>query len=200
MIGSDRHHDRLTLQLAPILQRQEKPGILALDRRHVSLIDLRDRPLLEPEAILNERLQRHGIAAVAPGVPGELFEPVVSIWIGEVGRPPMRSEQHALRHVLAPHLQRPAEDGDPQASAEEMRRRGEPVGTGADHHHVKRAPHDQFFLARAVNLLMASRAKVVVALTAGSRPFQAREIQRRIASRVKVVVALTAGSGSFQWR
>jgi len=24
VVGSDRHHDRLTLQLAPILQRQEK--------------------------------------------------------------------------------------------------------------------------------------------------------------------------------
>src|SRR5438034_1147375 len=38
--------------------------------------------------------------------------------IGEVGRPPVRSEQHALRHAIAPHLQRPPEDGDSQSSAE----------------------------------------------------------------------------------
>src|SRR5206468_6319094 len=54
-----------------------------------------------------------------------LFKPVVPTRIGEVGGPPVRSEQHALRHAIAPHLQRSPEDGDSQSSAEEMRRGGE---------------------------------------------------------------------------
>ena len=47
--------------------------------------------MLEPEAILNERLKRHGIAKIAPHVPGELFKSVVLTWIGEVGGPPVRA-------------------------------------------------------------------------------------------------------------
>src|SRR2546429_6460926 len=59
-----------------------------------------------------------------------------------------RSEQHALRHAIAPHLQRPPEDGDSQSSAEEMRRGGKAVGTRADNDCVKDGTHEPFFLTR----------------------------------------------------
>src|SRR5438034_705154 len=92
--------------------------------------------------------------------------------IGEVGRPPVRSEQHALRHAIAPHLQRPPEDGDSQSSAEEMRRGGEAVGTSADNHDIEDRAHAPFFLRRDASPLTAPRAKVVVARTAGSGSLQ----------------------------
>src|SRR5207244_3079723 len=140
----------------------------------VRLIDVRGRPLLEPEAIVNERLKRQGIATVVPRVLGELLKPVVPTRIGEVGGPPVRSEQHALRHAIAPHLQRPAEDGDSQSSAEEMRRGGEAVGTRADNHYIVDRAHAPFFLIRDTSPLTAPRAKVVVARTAGSGSLQDR--------------------------
>src|SRR5437773_1916670 len=85
-----------------------------------------------------------------------------------------RSEQHAVRHMLAPHLQRPTEDGDSQSSTEEMRRGGQAVGTRADHHNVKDRAHAPFFLMRDANPLMAPRVKVVAALTAGRGSLQDR--------------------------
>src|SRR2546429_8894083 len=85
-----------------------------------------------------------------------------------------RSEQHALRHAIAPHLQRPPEDGDSQSSAEEMRRGGKAVGTRADNDCVKDGTHEPFFLTRDTTPRAALRAKVVVALTAGSGSLQDR--------------------------
>ena len=32
VVDSDRHHDRVALYLAPILERNEKPAVLTLDR------------------------------------------------------------------------------------------------------------------------------------------------------------------------
>ena len=130
--------------------------------------------MLEPEAIVDERLNRQGIATLVACVPGELFKPVVLTGIGEVGGPPVRSEQHALRHAIAPHLQRPPEDGDSQSSAEEMRRGGKAVGTRADNDCVKDGTHEPFFLTRDTTPRAALRAKVVVALTAGSGSLQDR--------------------------
>ncbi len=109
-----------------------------------------------------------------PRLPDELVKPVLLKGIGEVGGPPVRSEQHALGHAIAPHLQRPAEDGDSQASAEEVRRGGEAVGTRADNHYVEDRAHAPFFLMRDASPLTAPRAKVVVARTAGSGSLQDR--------------------------
>src|SRR5882757_9939591 len=89
--GTDRHHNRPTLHLAPVLQRDEEPITETLDRRNVRLVNVGYRPLLEPEAILDERRDRYGIGAVVLRVLQEARKPVVLARIGEVGGPPMRS-------------------------------------------------------------------------------------------------------------
>src|SRR5439155_13156716 len=68
------HHDRPTLHFAPILQRDEKLIVLALDRGNVRLVDVRHGPLLKPEAIGDERLDRHGIALFVLRLLEEAFE------------------------------------------------------------------------------------------------------------------------------
>ena len=107
-------------------------------------------------------------------LPDEALKPIVLTRIREVGGPPVRSQQHALRHVIAPHLQRPTEDGDTQSSAEEMRRRGEAVGTRPDNHHVNGGPHEPFFRTRDTNRRTAPRVKSVAARIAGRGSCQSR--------------------------
>src|SRR5206468_11762433 len=78
----------------------------------------------------------HRVAGAVSGLAEEPVEPVLLSWIGQVRRPPLRAEEHAARHVMAPELQRPAVDADAQATPEQMRGRGETVGAGADDYNV----------------------------------------------------------------
>jgi len=179
-MGTGGHHDCPTLHDPPILEPDDKPGIPTLDRRHVGLINPRHRPLLKPEAIVDERLKRQGKGRLVARVLEELRELMVLTWIGEVGREQVRSEQHALRHVFAPQLQRLAEDGNLQSSAEQMCCSRETIRTRSDDHDINSVPHEPF-LQPAPNSAAA-------------------DARLRSASCAKCVVALIAGSGSLQFR
>src|SRR2546427_11526782 len=87
---------------------------------------------LEPEAVFDERVDRHWVTRFVPGFVEEPVEAVVPGRIGQVRGPPMRAQEHAFRHVTAPELQRLAEDGDLESAPDEMGRRREPVRARAD--------------------------------------------------------------------
>src|SRR5438045_7717428 len=91
---------------------------------------------LKPQTVFDEQLARQRVAGAMPGRAEEPVEPVVLAWIGQARRPPVRAEEHAARHVIAPEPQRPAVDADAQASPEQMRGRGQAVGTRAGDYNV----------------------------------------------------------------
>src|SRR5260370_24750770 len=100
VIETDCHHDRLTQYLAPICQRYDKLITLTRDRRNVRLIDVRHGPLLEPEAIVDEHLDRYGIAVLVLRVLEEALKPIALTRIAEDGRPRLRPQQQAFLHVV----------------------------------------------------------------------------------------------------
>src|SRR6266849_3383811 len=104
---------------------------------------------------------------------------MVLTWIGEVGGEQVRSEQHAVRYVFAPQLQRLAEDGDPQSSAKQVRCGGEAIRASADDHDIKGVPHKRSLQPPPNSAALAARL--------------------RRAPCVKCVVALIAGIGSLQF-
>src|SRR5689334_11097113 len=97
-------------------------------------------------AIVDERLNGDGIAALPLQDLVELCNAVLPTRVGEVGGPGMGSERHAFWHAVAPHFKWLPEDRDPESATEEMRRGGQAVGTSADNHHVKDRLHEPFFL------------------------------------------------------
>ena len=59
VVMQTRGHDhRGRVELAPILERQAKVALAPRDRRDVRLLDLRHHPALEPQPIIDERLDR----------------------------------------------------------------------------------------------------------------------------------------------
>src|SRR5258708_12860429 len=88
--------------------------------------------VLEPEGIVNERLDRHGITRLVFGGPEKALEPILLTGSREAGRPPVRAQQHPFGHVTAPEFQRLAEYRDGQPAPAEMGRAREAVGTRAD--------------------------------------------------------------------
>ena len=90
VIRSDRHHNHTAGYLTPVLQRDSKLTVPALDRRDVRLIHVGHRPPLEPQAVVDERLERHGMTLRVSRFLEELPKPVGFTGIGEVGGPPVR--------------------------------------------------------------------------------------------------------------
>src|SRR2546425_309473 len=89
-------------------------------------------PLLEPEPIANEILDRHrlGVGEVMEGsIP---IEPEATVGIAETRRAWARAQEHAPRHVLRPKLHRLAQDPCFHIAGAEVGGRGQSVRTCAD--------------------------------------------------------------------
>jgi hypothetical protein len=200
---ADRHDDGRAANLASVCQREQKPIVLAFDRHDVGLVDRGYDPLLEPQTVVDERLDRHRVARrvrgpVVPGCPEEGLEAVPPPGVGEIRGPPVRSQRHAFRHVVAPEFERLAEDGDVQTSSEQMGRRRESVRTCADDDGVivgdrLRPPWRGDLWCDDHAGCLLQRVRVRLRIVPAVRPRTVPSVRR-----VKSAVALTAGSGSLQ--
>ncbi len=104
---------------------------MRLDLFDDPVLDLRNRPLLEPVAVAHEVVERHRTAERAAVSPLEHPERHRSLRVGDVARLPVGPEEHPLRH-LAPEGHGIAEDAGADSGLRQARCSGQAVRSGAD--------------------------------------------------------------------
>jgi len=124
-----RHHDSLRGYFSFVLKSENEEAVLLLDRPDVSLVCVGNRVPVKPETIVDNGLARHRIRRALIADRTKPVQPIFLFGIGNIGGPPERTQQHPLRHLLAPQLHRFAEDNDIQSSIRQVRSCREPVWT-----------------------------------------------------------------------
>src|SRR5579885_482572 len=100
---TNSHHDDWSLHNAAILQREYELVIMALDAWDIGFIDIWHHMFLEPEAIFNKSLNRHRIAGfILRRLRKEARKRILTFRVRNVSGPPMRTQAHSFRHIVAP--------------------------------------------------------------------------------------------------
>ena len=99
-------------------------------------VEIGHRARLEPGAVGRERVERQRLDAHAACGREKSVERQRFGGIGNVGRPPRRTQPHAFWHMALPERHRLAEHMGGECVGVEVGGDREPIGPGADHDHV----------------------------------------------------------------
>src|ERR1700686_488720 len=136
------HHHTLRLHELTAGKRENEAAIARLDGGDLLVLDLGDEPLLQPEAVLCERLHAAGLAILEPAVaaPGVVGKTVGIIdGCGESER----FEEQPARDCL-PEAHRWAEDTEGNTAALQVRCQRESVRTSSHHRDPLRGRRHRF--------------------------------------------------------
>jgi hypothetical protein len=111
------------------------------DMHHATLLEARDRALLEPASVIDEALERHRFCPHVAGRHLVVSEAERVIRVGDMGGVPSRAEQHPARHVMRPALHRLPEGAHAHPRLDQVRRGRESV---------RACPNDDDRVARLV--------------------------------------------------
>lgn len=146
MPGADRDHHRLRRQRLAVVETEAEALARALECDHGFILECRRETLLKRKPVGAERLDRNrmivvGIAEAPVGA--EPLKREAAVRIVEVRGEALGFQQHALRHLGAPAVQRRAEDAEADAAGAQMRGEREAVRPRTDNGDLRGFSHDR---------------------------------------------------------